>query len=259
MLRFVQSSVSTTPPHERLMTYRPTLTQDPSTYAFVWRENNHERRCGGLLRFLQARLYPNYQPPERRRNERSSRSQGERIHRHLAHAVNCSADGQCSCQVKRPVCTNVMNKHARSLLTQLETLKITPVRCEVPIVSPQWNVGTRIDLIGKHENGEWVLISIKTGYERHFNRRRTVGAQLCAPLSEWPDTPLSHHRAQLLAEYLICKHEYGVVFDQCLILYAAKSSRKRAGQTSDNNQVHVATIDNLSRLSTRIIFDAIKQ
>jgi hypothetical protein len=172
-----------------------------------------------------------------------------------------------------------MNKHSRALLAVLTRLRIKPYRCEVPIVSQLWQVGTRIDLIGVKHDGRSVLVSIKTGYDRHFNRRRDKSATLRTPLQEWPDTPLSHHRAQLLAEYLICKHEYGVVFDECLILYAAKRSGAPAVRNSDkadvnklrkkhkvapvdkteasSESVHVEMLPNVARYGTLQIYHAI--
>lgn len=253
----------------KLLTHPRTLlevSQDPDTFAFVWSPQStsaNQHHFGGVIKFLQQRLYPMYQPPIRRRYEQSSRVQGLRVHRHLSHAINCVADGHCSCEGrKRPVTSTVMNKHTRSLLTTLERLRITAHRCEVPIVSQQWQVGTRIDLIGIKQDGRSVLVSIKTGYDRHFNRRHDKTANLQAPLHEWPDTPLSHHRAQLLAEYLICKHEYGIVFDECVILYAAKQAvgihnTNNPDTTSDQTSVHIELLPNLARYGTLQMYQTI--
>lgn len=244
------------------------VIQDPTSFAFIWRRaEGPERRYGGVLRYLQNRLYPDYKPPQKRRHERSSRALGERVHRHLAHVVNCAVDGECTCEVKRSVTSQIINKHTRALLTKLHSLHIKPVRCELPIISERWNVGTRIDLVGVKNDGRSVLISIKTGYDRHFNRRRHKDSQLKAPLGDWADTPLSHHRAQLLAEYLICRHEYSVTFDECLIMYAAKQNvtvkragKKAASASADDdasNNIHVEMIPNMSRYTSADVYNAL--
>lgn len=49
--------------------------------------------------------------------------------------------------------------------------------------------------------------------------RANIG-RLEKPFNEWVDNPRSHHRLQLLVEYLICRHEYDVRFDEALIIYS---------------------------------------
>lgn len=70
----------------------------------------------------------------------------------------------------------------------------------------------------RRKSGASVLISIKTGYEGVLDRAN-IG-RLEKPFEDWVDNPRSHHRLQLLVEYLICRHEYGVRFDEALIIYS---------------------------------------
>ena len=212
------SSLETLMSHPRNKDY----TFDPTTKTFVNRRT--KTRWGGSLKRLCRKFYPGYVAPERAFNGSSSKELGKKIHRHVQHQVNCKNTPQrCSCDVK----TCRLNARARALLTMLDKQEdIELVRAEVPVVSEQGQFGTLLDLVGvRRKSGATVLISIKTGY-RGAHCDRQVIARMEAPFDQWSDCPSNHHRLQLLVEYLICQHEYGMQFDEALLIYSKDDTQE---------------------------------
>lgn len=209
-------------------------SQNATTHAFEWRSNPDsetavKRSYGGMLKRLRATFYPRYTTPKKRRNESSSKKQGELIHRHLSHMVNCVSDSRCTCDKKTSA--KRINKHARQILDKLASLKISLKRAESIMICPEGDFGTRVDLIGVAQEGtpfeRSVLISVKTGYKTHFKRKaRAISPNMEAPLEQWKDVPVNHHRLQLLMEYLVARHEYDTIFDECLIIYGCHKSER---------------------------------
>jgi hypothetical protein len=219
------------------------VTQNQTTYAFEWTSSVGKiKHCyGGMLKRLKPTFYPKYTSPKKRRNESSSKKQGELIHRHLAHVVNCVPDGICTCDTK----TNGkrINKHAAQILKKLESRKIVLKRAEPIVICPEGNFGTRLDLIGVAQEGtpfeRSVLISVKTGYKKHFKRKaRAITPNMEAPFDKWLDVPINHHRLQILMEYLIAYHEYETIFDECIIIY---------GCHKNENDPHIENLSNPSQ------------
>lgn len=208
LVRKQSSSLETLLSHPRNKDYA--FDQVSKTFVHVKKKT----RWGGSLKRLCRKFYPDYQAPERAFNGSSSKELGKKIHRHVQHRVNCK-DKPCSCDVK----THRLNKRAAALLTMLDKQEdIELRRAEVPVVSERGQFGTLLDLVGvRRKSGATVLISIKTGY-RGAHCDREVLARMAAPFEAWSDCPANHHRLQLLVEYLICRHEYGMQFDEALII-----------------------------------------
>lgn len=187
-----------------------------------------KKRYPGLSKLLKKRFYPHYQPPKMRRNEASSKKLGTLIHRHIMHIVHCIPQKQCVCDVKTSV--KRINKHAKNILEFFTKQGIKLKEAEIPIVSKRGKFGTRIDLVGiRNENTQYeelTLISIKTGYKKHFSRKLPSGRTMEKPFEMMDDIPLNHHKLQVMTEFMVCHHEYGVTFDEALIVYGAKAKNK---------------------------------
>jgi hypothetical protein len=107
-----------------------------------------------------------------------------------------------------------MTKQALSLL---ESLEITIEDAEIPIVSFEAGICTWIDQIGYRWKGtpsqRSVMIEIKTGYS---------GAT---------DLTKDSIRYQICAEAVVLKKEYGIRFDDYLVLYLGQKDGSKAFMT----------------------------
>lgn len=177
---------------------------------------------GGITYTIKRRFYPDYQPPTGRspRQFASSISLGERVHRQIHHIYTCDALGKCNCEKrtssKRP---NRLVRVAQSFLSGFD---IKPVATEVSIASIRAQKCTKLDMIGERwsesENKMSVVISWKTGYCSDYNKNRD-GLMLQPPLEKYESTPQHHNQIQSIIEYKIIEREYGIKFDEYIIVY----------------------------------------
>lgn len=224
-----KKSPSTLPSFIETTVNKRKIVFEPHSKTFL--DTSANRRYRGSLKLLKAAFYPSYTAPKVRRNEDSSKAKGTLIHRHIAHRVNCVRDKVCSC-IGKKTNTKRINKVALAIIEELEKNQgITLERAELPVLHNRLNFGTQIDLVGIRHKGTTyensVLISVKTGYKKHFKRKPANGRKLKEPFDFLYDTPLSHHQVQVLVEYLLSYHEYNYKFDECLIIYGSSSSSEK--------------------------------
>lgn len=180
------------------------------------------KTVGGIIPFIRSKFYPYYEhyagwtPKE----FASSLSLGERVHRHIHHIYTCDVTGKCDCEKK----TNIkkINGLARIAQRFLCDFEITPRGTEIPIVSLKAGKCTKIDMIGERwsgkENKISVLISWKTGYCSDYDKNKK-GTMMRQPLEDYISTPQHHNHIQSIIEYKIVEEEYGIKFDQYIIVY----------------------------------------
>jgi hypothetical protein len=171
----------------------------------------------GILKRLAERYYSDYSLVERKRGG-SSIEQGIRIHRQLYHTIHCAKICECDCEIK----TIKLSQMTLNAQQKFKEIDFTPEDAEVPVLCSQWNLATKLDIVGylwKGTNRQAsCIVSIKTGYNigRTQNRHRQT---LEEPLNHIPSTPQNHHQLQGLAELCIVRKCYGLPIKYYKIIY----------------------------------------
>jgi hypothetical protein len=175
----------------------------------------------GLISTIHKKFYPSYERVERHQGT-SSIDTGIRVHRQLYHSIECTSKKQCNCQVKTSM--KRLNAMTLNAIRKFDELHFTPMAAEVPILCKQWNVGTRLDVVGYLWKGTprqtSCIISIKTGYSS--GRNRSKGDHLSKPLDRVKSNEQNHNQLQSLCEHCILRFEYDLIFKRYFIIYLHK-------------------------------------
>lgn len=148
----------------------------------------------------------------------SSRNLGNLIHRHIYHQIECIAENKkCTCKRRTPDKPNAL---AAQMLHSVLSKGYTPVHSEMPIVSHELNIATRIDLlcINHTSPNDFVLISWKTG-NAAIQDKRESGPRFGFPFKDIVDNQYNRHQMQLLFEYLILAYDYQIHVVDAFIVY----------------------------------------
>ncbi len=160
----------------------------------------------------------------------STREVGKRIHRHVYHLVECIKFRRaCTCG-SRFLSERTASKAAREVLRVVKAMGLVMVASEVAMVSKEWNLATRADLVCCDVYGRVVLVSLKTGACSMRETERTFRGGL----AHVRDTQQMRHHAQLAAE-LIMMETAGVDVHKAYVVYC-----RPAGDASGTN---VAKLD----------------
>lgn len=157
----------------------------------------------------------------------STREEGKRIHRHVYHLVECLMYGRgrkCTCG-SRFRSEKTASKAAQEVVRVVKTLGLHLVASEVGLVSTEWELATRADLVCGDADGRVVLISLKTGACKTGKTERT----LRGGLEHMYDTEHARHQVQLAAEREIL-HAAGVAVEKAYVIYSRPGGD--AGSTS---------------------------
>lgn len=193
----------------------------------------------GITRPLRSLFYPDYVGVVKHRHGRSSVDVGTRVHRHIYHKVECL--GKCDCKKRhKPACLKRCkcskrprgtHPYAKQAFAKLRELEMVPVACEVPIVSPGSNVATRLDMICVRFSGpraRSAIVSVKTGYPAGSYDANPLGQRLASPFGSVLSTPKNHNQLQGTCELAILERDYGIRFDDYVLLYLGHDEKGRA-------------------------------
>ena len=174
-----------------------------------------EMVVSGLGKALKERIYSSG-PGFVSDNGPSTVLQGVRVHMHVCHIVECLQFGSvCTCRArfKHPA---KATKGARAIMHALQVMGLYPIASEVMLLAPKWNLATRADLVCVNGEGEYVLVSLKTG----DGATQKTGRFFRAPrgMDTIADTQRARHQLQLLAEYVLLSNA-GISVTRALILY----------------------------------------
>jgi hypothetical protein len=180
----------------------------------------------GLTRKLKRIFHPQSKINKKKNNSGSSIQNGNRIHRLLYHEYHCTKSEYCDCGIAQPNRNNSFVKNAKKII---ESENITIIECEIPIVSENAQTATALDMIGYSNKGKAneksVIISIKTGYEIGYEKD-SKGWMMQGPFKDIKSNSKQHNQLQGFAEYNILKKDYGLTFDEYIILYLAREEDK---------------------------------
>ncbi len=172
----------------------------------------------GVTNSLREAMYPLFVQDKRFYYGSSSSALGDKIHSQIYHVVECKES--CTCPKKFKVLHEWTKKAFECLISE----KISPEACEVPIVSERAMKATRVDMIatrnkGHPTNERSVLVSVKTRHRGLMYDLEDPTTMLEAPFEDVYSNPKNHDQLQLCCEASILKHEYGIVFDEFVVLY----------------------------------------
>lgn len=190
---------------------------DANTNTFQYRSF----RCGGLIKRLKLRFYPNYHFKQVksaywRRGIKSSATIGMRVDREVEALVNV----QGVRSIDDPRFPPKMSVKTKSFFKRLKELDITPVYAEFPVVCVEKGIGTRIDVIGYRHFGKAtqrvVTVERKTGYTTGLHAKQGM---LEAPLSHIENSALNQHHLQSFVGALMLKSTYGLRVSEMYVIY----------------------------------------
>lgn len=192
-------------------------------HAYVYRG----RKMGGLTRRMRSRFFPHYKGIEKHRTGRSGRQNGTRVHRQIYHMIECvrRKDGKCDCKIK----TNPkrLNALTRQAMSKMKELGIEPVASEVNILCRKAGIGTSLDVIGVRWSKRSAIVSIKTGYICGHDRDLT-GQSMLKPLDAISCSEQNQNCLQGMLESVILEKEYGMPFDDYIIIYLGHGEKGEA-------------------------------
>lgn len=199
------------------------ITNDQETSIFVLcGSDGKTENFQGITRSIKECFFPDYEFPVHRRGK-SSKKIGEKVHRQICHQVECIERrlGECVC-IGGPPNYRKVHPWAQQAFDCMRQMNIEPMACEIPILSQRAQRCTRIDAIGIRRLGEpsqsTVHISFKTGYDVSYDVN-SLGQKMKSPLNNIISSPKNHNKLQLLIEKMILKVEYGIEFDEHIIMY----------------------------------------
>lgn len=185
-----------------------------SGHAYVYKG----KKMPGLTRRMKKTFFPHYEGVRRHRSSRSGRDTGTRVHRQLYHVIDCIGrkKGVCDCTIKTNL--NRLHKYTKQALAKMKELGIEPKASEVHILCKRAGVGTSLDIIGTRWGKRSVIISIKTGYACGYDKNLD-GQMMKSPLRDIECTLKQQNQLQGMLEITDVQIEYGLEFDDYVILY----------------------------------------
>lgn len=212
----------------RLMQHPTTLGCFGSPQGPVYWFNSRTKKkmsYRGITAPLHKRFYSKYAVTKKPRNGRSSKETGTRVHRHIYHAVHCKE--YCKCDKKMIK----MHAYAKQALKCLAEMAMTPVACEVPVVSHIAFKSTRLDMICERWADDAnakrsVVISVKTGYRGASSRKNLDDLMFDAPLDAVPCTLENQDHLQGCCELAMLRRDEGIEFDDYRILYLGETEAR---------------------------------
>ena len=88
----------------------------------------------------------------------------------------------------------------------LKKFNLKPIYHELPVGNPNLRIATRIDVVCQNENNQkWVLIEIKTGFDRYYN---CSNGYMDIPLQNFKNSIKNQHQLQLLMNQTLFEYTY---------------------------------------------------
>lgn len=165
----------------------------------------------------------------------STKDEGDRIHRQIHHVYTCIPREECQC-TKR-VHLSRLSSRTKSAIKFIKDFDVEPNATEYTIISPASHTGTRLDMIGKRFSGQSnqlsVIVSWKTGYAIDYDKN-PLHQKMHGGLEEYESTPQHHNQLQSIIEYQMLKQDYGIQFDEYIIVYLDKDVKYRVEYLKDS-------------------------
>jgi hypothetical protein len=213
---------------QELLTHPLTKEIELGEHTFTWKQPGQEpKQMFGVTKPLAKKFYPDYDAPcSSSYSTASGKETGTRVHRQIFHMVECvkRRSGACICKGTRTHQSR-LHRWTKQALDEFKRLDITPEAAEIPILSKTAEHCTAIDVIGTRYKGtpreKTVHLSMKTGYKVGYDDNKTK-KKMHVPLNETISAPKYHNMLQILIEKMILEVEYGIVFDEHIIVYLGK-------------------------------------